>query len=203
MASIMIGVAGVAQQLKTANASSGVPAPSNLRILDFDPSSGSGNTDAVDIAEVEPFDSPFAHDGSSFSSGAYQVTIASTDVLSEYSGNANAATLEFGGFLDTTAVGGMPTGTTFEWDVSIGENNSLSNGNSASIIGTASTAQNSLNISGNNDGVGEKARLTFGGSKAGLLMPAAGDVWHTVITCTATSAGGSASAAVNIEYTFS
>ena len=71
MASIMVGVAGVAQQLKTANAT--VAAPSSLRILDFDPSSGSGNTDAVDIAEVEPFSSPFAHDGSSFSNGASQV----------------------------------------------------------------------------------------------------------------------------------
>ncbi len=201
MASIMIGVAGVAQQLKTANAT--VAAPSSLRILDFDPSSGSGNTDAVDIAEVEPFSSPFAHDGSSFSNGAYQATIASSDVLSAYTGNASAATLEFGGFLNTSAAGGMPAGTTFEWDVSIGENNSLSNGNSASIIGTASTAQNSLDISGTDDGVGEKARLTFGGSKAGFLMPAAGDVWHTVITCTATSAGGSAIASVNIEYTFS
>jgi hypothetical protein len=140
MASIMVGVAGVAQQLKTANAT--VAAPSSLRILDFNPNTASGNTDAVDIAEVEPFSSPFAHDGSSFSNGAYQATIASSDVLSAYTGNASAATLEFGGFLNTSAAGGMPTGTTFEWDVSIGENNSLSNGNSASIIGTASTAQN-------------------------------------------------------------
>tara|TARA_B100001778_G_C18518971_1_gene597867 strand:+ start:169 stop:792 length:624 start_codon:yes stop_codon:yes gene_type:complete len=202
MASIMIGVAGVAQQLKTANAT--VAAPSNLRITDFDPSSGSGNTDAVDIAEDEPITSPFAHDGSSFSNGAYQVNVNLGSLDTAYTGSATSATLEFGGFLDTTAAGGMPAGTTFAWDVIIGENNSLSNGNSASIIGTASTAQNSLTIGtgSTNNGVGKQARLTFGGSKAGVNYPAANDVFHINVSCTATSAGGSASASVNIEYTF-
>ena len=200
MASIMIGVAGVAQQLKTANAT--VAAPSNLRITDF-ATGGSGNTDAVDIQEQEEYiSSPFNHDGSSFSSGAYQVNVNIGSLDTAYTGNATAATLEFGGFLATTAAGGMPAGTTFAWDVIIGENNSLSNGNSASITGTASTAQNSLDFSGSDTGVGEKAVLTFGGSKAGVNYPAANDVFHINVSCTATSAGGSASASVNIEYTF-
>lgn len=197
MASIMVGVAGCAQQ--AANAT--VAAPSSLRIRDF--ATGSGNTDALDIGEQEAYiSSPFNHDGSSFSNGAYQVNVSLGSLDTAYTGNANAATLEFGGFLGTSAAGGMPDGTTFAWDVIIGENNSLSNGNSASIIGTASTAQNSLDFSGSNNGVGEKARLTFGGSKAGVFYPAVNDVFHINVSCTATSTGGSASASVNIEYTF-
>tara|TARA_R100001510_G_C7580544_1_gene153685 strand:- start:22 stop:636 length:615 start_codon:yes stop_codon:yes gene_type:complete len=199
MASIMIGVAGVAQQLKTANAT--VAAPSQLEIRDF--ASGSGNKNAVDIAENENLSTPFDHNGSSFSGGTYQVDVE-LEQMAVYNGHATAATLEFGGFLATNASGGMPTGTTFLWDVAIGSNTSLSNGNSASIIGTASTAQNSLSIGpGNtNNGVGEQARLTFGGNKSGILYPADGDVWHIVVSCTATSAGGSAVTQVEIEYTF-
>ena len=200
MASIMIGVAGVAQQLKTANAT--VAAPSNLRITDFNPDTATGNTDAVDVQEQDTgITSQFNHDGSSFSNGAYQVNVNIGDLNSAYSGSATQATLEFGGFLDTTAAGGMPTGTTFAWDVIIGENNSLTGtGVAASITGTASTNQNSLNIS-SGDGVGEKAVLTFGGGKS-LTFPSPNDIFHINVSCTATSAGGSASASVNVEYTF-
>ena len=195
MASIMVGVAGVAQQLKTANAT--VAAPSNLRILDFDPE-GSGNTDAVDIQENEELISAqFNHDGSGFSSGAYSANINIGTLNSNYNGNAAAVTLEFGGFIDGT----IPAGTTFSWDVATGSNTSLTAG-STSITGTASTSQDSLGFSGADDGVGEKAVLTFGGSKAGLIFPSPNDVWHIVVSCTATSAGGSASASVEIEYTF-
>ena len=195
-----MGVVGVVAQA----GQGGVAAPSNLRIVDFDAADDeqSGNTNAVDISETESFSSPFDHDGSSFSNSAYQVNVNLGALDTAYTGNASAATLEFGGFLDTTAAGGMPAGTTFAWDVTIGENNSLSNGNSASISGTASTAQNSLDFSGTNNGIGEKAVLTFGGSKAGVNYPAANDVFHINVSCTATSAGGSASASVNIEYTF-
>ena len=193
MASIMIGVAGCAQL------GAGVPAPSGLRITDF--SSGSGNTDAVDIQEnEESITSPFSHDGSGFSSGTYSANI-NIGALSVYSGAATSATLEFGGFLSTTASGGMPSGTTYLWDVATGSNTSLSSG-TASIIGTASTTQDSLGFSGADAGVGEKARLTFGGGKSGLVFPSPNDVWHIEVSCTATSTGGSASAQVDIEYTF-
>ena len=196
MASIMIGVAGVAQQLKTANASPA--APSGLRILDFNPSSGSGNTDAVDIQEnEESISAQFNHDGSSFSSGTYSADINIGTLSSNYTGSAAAVTLEFGGFLDGT----IPSGTTFLWDVTTGSNTSLSAG-TTSIIGTASTSQDSLGFSGADDGVGEKARLTFGGGKGGFVFPSVNDVWHIEVSCTATSAGGSASAQVDIEYTF-
>ena len=196
MASIMIGVAGCAQQ------GAAVPAPSELRILDFDPSSGSGNTDAVDIQEAEEsITSPFSHDGSSFSSGTYSANVNIGALNSAYSGSAVLATLEFGGFLNTSAAGGMPAGTTYSWNVTTGSNTSLSAG-SASVTGTASTTQNALNFSGANHGIGKKAVLTFGGGKSGLIFPSPNDVWHIEVSCTATSAGGSASAQVDIEYTF-
>jgi len=201
MASIMVGVAGVAQQLKTANATTA--APSGLRIMDFNPDTASGNTDAVDIQEQDTgISSPFNHDGSSFSSGAYQVNVNIGTLNSAYSGSATQATLEFGGFLDSsTMTSSALADCTFAWDVIVGENNSLTGtGVAASITGTASTNQNSLNIS-SGDGVGEKAVLTFGGGKS-LTFPAVNDVFHINVSCTATNAGGSASASVNIEYTF-
>ena len=202
MASIMVGVAGVAQQLKTANATTA--APSGLRILDFNPNTASGNTDAVDIQEnEETISSPFNHDGSSFSNGAYQVNVNIGALNTAYSGSATAATLEFAGFLDSSTMNASDLeDCSFAWDVIIGENNSITNG-STSITGTASTTQNSLDFTGTGDhGVGEKAVLTFGGGKSGLVMPAVNDVFHINVSCTATNAGGSASASVNIEYTF-
>ena len=189
-----LGVVGTCAQ------AAAVPAPSGLRITDF--SSGSGNTDAVDIQENEELISAqFNHDGSGFSNGTYSANINIGTLNSNYNGNAAAVTLEFGGFLSTSAAGGMPAGTTYLWDVATGSNTSLTAG-STSITGTASTSQDSLGFSGADDGVGEKAVLTFGGSKAGLIFPSPNDVWHIVVSCTATSAGGSASASVEIEYTF-
>ena len=189
-----LGVVGTCAQ------AAAVPAPSGLRITDF--SSGSGNTDAVDIQEAEEaISAQFNHDGSSFSSGTYSANINIGTLSSNYTGSASAVTLEFGGFLSTSASGGMPSGTTYLWDVATGSNTSLSAG-STSIIGTASTTQDSLGFSGADDGVGEKARLTFGGGKGGLVFPSPNDVWHIEVSCTATSAGGSASASVDIEYTF-
>ena len=194
MASIMIGVAGCAQQ------GAAVPAPSELRITDF--ATGSGNTDAVDIQEAEEsITSPFSHDGSSFSSGTYSANVNIGALNSAYSGSAVLATLEFGGFLSTSAAGGMPAGTTYSWNVTTGSSTSLSAG-SASVTGTASTTQNALNFSGANHGIGKKAVLTFGGGKSGLIFPSPNDVWHIEVSCTATSAGGSATANLDIEYTF-
>jgi hypothetical protein len=193
-----LGIVGTCAQ------AAAVPAPSGLRILDFDATDDeqSGNTDAVNIQEnVESITSPFSHDGSGFSSGQYTANINIGALNTAYSGEALAATLEFGGFLNSTASGGMPSGTTYLWDVATGSSTSLSNG-TASISGTASTAQNSLDFSGTNNGIGEKAVLTFGGGKGGIVLPSPNDVWHIEVTCTATSAGGSATANLDIEYTF-
>lgn len=193
-----MGVAGCAAQAAE------VAAPSGLRILDFDPSSGSGNTDAVDIQENEELISAqFNHDGSSFSSGAYSANINIGTLNSNYNGNAAAVTLEFAGFLHSSDMSSSALADcTFLWDVSVGSNTSLTAG-STSITGTASTTQNSLDFTGSSDhGVGEKAVLTFGGSKSGLIFPSVNDVWEIDVSCTATNAGGSATASVNIEYTF-
>ena len=198
MASIMIGVAGCCAQQET------ITAPAGLRIIDFNaPGGGSGNTDAVDIQEQETsITSPFTHDGSGFSSGTYEANINIGTLSSAYSGSATAATLEFGGFLNSSSMDATSLADcTFAWDVTIGGNNNITNG-STSITGTASTLQNSLDFSGTNNGVGEKAVLTFAGGKAGLIMPAVNDVWHINVACTATNSAGSASANVNIEYTF-
>ena len=201
MASIMIGVAGVAQQLKTANASSGVSAPSGTRLRNYAPGA-SGNNSAVLIGEREPFTNPFDY------TGAFNDTVSSTPahapnisvetLANNYFEQALFATIEFGGYCHVTDA----TGCTFAWDVSI-NSSSLSNGNSASIVGTASTAQNSLSIgAGVGDGVGEKLRITYAGSKAGVIYPANGDSVEVTVGCTVTNSAGSDSDSVIYQINF-
>ena len=199
MASIMIGVAGVAQQLKTANATSS--APTDARVQNYAPG-GSGNNSAVLIGERETFTNPFDYTGA-FSSTisstpAHVLTVESEVLLTSYTDNAAAATIEFGGYCNTAA-----TGCTFAWDVSI-DSQSLSNGNSAAIIGTASTAQNSLAMgAGVGDGVGEKLQITWGGSKSGFVMPANNDSVQVTVSCTITNSAGSDSDSVIYKINFS
>jgi len=199
MASIMIGVAGVAQQLKSANT---VSAPTDARILNYDPTSGSGQNSAVQIGERETFSNPFDYTGAfndTLSSlPAHELTVEAEVLQIAYTGNAAVATIEFGGYCNTAAAG-----CTFAWDVSI-EDESLSLGNSAAIIGTASTAQNSLAMgTGVGDGVGEKLQITWGGSKSGFVMPDDGDYVEVSITCTITNSAGSDSDELRYKVTFS
>lgn len=197
MASIMIGVAGVAQQLKTANATPS--APNDARLQNYAPG-GSGNNSAVLIGEMEAFSNPFDY------TGAFNNTVSSTpahapnisvETMNAYDDQAVIATIEFGGYCNTAA-----TGCTFAWDVTL-NSSSLSNGNSAAIIGTASTAQNSLAMgTGVGDGVGEKLQITFGGSKAGVFYPANGDSIAVTVSCTITNSAGSDSDSVIYEINF-
>ena len=200
MASIMIGVAGVAQQLKTANASGG-SAPTGARILNYGPG-GSGNNSAVLIGERETFTNPFDY------TGAFSDTVSSlpahapninTEVVqTSYDGQALQAVIEFGGYCVITDA----TGCTFTWDVSI-NSASLSGGNSAAITGTASTAQNSLAMgAGVGDGVGEKLAITFGGSKSGVFYPASGDSVEVTVGCTVTNSAGNDSDSVIYQINF-
>jgi len=190
MASIMIGVAGVAQQLKTANASGGVSAPSGARLQNYAPGS-SGNNSAVLIGERETFTNPFDYTGA-FSDTVSSLPAHAPDISLEvvalsYTGQALVATIEFGGYCNVTDA----TGCTFAWDVSI-NSASLSGGNSASIIGTASTAQNSLAMgAGIGDGVGEKLQIAWGGSKSGIVFPSDGDSVEVTVSCTVTNSAGS------------
>ena len=199
MASIMIGVAGVAQQLKTANATPS--APTGTRLRNYAPGS-SGNNSAVLIGERETFTNPFDY------TGAFNDTVSSTPahapnisletLAANYFEQALAATIEFGGYCHVTDA----TGCSFAWDVSI-NSQSLSNGNSASITGTASTSQNSLAMgAGVGDGVGEKLLITFGGSKSGVLYPANGDSVEVTIGCTVTNSAGSDSDSVIYQINF-
>jgi len=199
MASIMIGVAGVAQQLKSASA---VSAPSGARILNYDPTSGSGNNSAVHIGERESFSNPFDYTGAfndTLSSLPAHELTAEAEVLEiAYTGNAAVATIEFGGYCQVTDA----TGCSFAWDVSI-EDESLSLGNSAAIIGTASTAQNSIAMgAGTGDGVGEKLQITWGGNKSGFVMPADGDYVEVSISCTVTNSAGSDNDELRYKVTF-
>lgn len=197
MASIMIGVAGVAQQLKTANATPS--APNDARLQNYAPG-GSGNNSAVLIGEREAFSNPFDY------TGAFNDTVSSTpahapnisvETMNAYDSQAIIATIEFGGYCNTAA-----TGCTFAWDVTL-NSSSLSNGNSAAIIGTASTAQNSLAMgAGVGDGVGEKLQITFGGSKSGVFYPANGDSIVVTVSCTITNSAGSDSDSVIYEINF-
>ena len=201
MASIMIGVAGVAQQLKTANASGGGSAPTGTRLRNYAPGA-SGNNSAVLIGERETFTNPFDYTGAfndTVSSTPAHAPIISLETLSaNYFEQALVATIEFGGYCHVTDA----TGCSFAWDVSI-NSQSLSNGNSASITGTASTSQNSLAMgAGVGDGVGEKLLITFGGSKSGVLYPANGDSVEVTIGCTVTNSAGSDSDSVIYQINF-
>ena len=201
MASIMVGVAGVAQQLKTANASGGGSAPTGARLQNYAPG-GSGNNSAVLIGERETFTNPFDY------TGAFSDTVSSTPahapnislevVTVSYTGQALTATIEFGGYCNVDDA----TGCTFAWDVSI-NSSSLSGGNSAAITGTASTSQNSLAMgAGVGNGVGEKLSITWGGSKSGLVFPSDGDSVEVTISCTVTNSAGSDSDSVIYQINF-
>lgn len=201
MASIMIGVAGVAQQLKTANASGGGSAPTGVRIQNYAPG-GSGNNSAVLIGERETFTNPFDYTGAFndtvSSLPAHAPNISVEGVGDSYTGQALTATIEFGGYCDVTDA----TGCTFAWDVSI-NSASLSGGNSAAITGTASTSQNSLAMgAGVGNGVGEKLAITFGGSKSGIIFPSSGDSVEVTISCTVTNSAGNASDSLIYQINF-
>ena len=193
----MIGVAGVVQQ-----SASTVSAPNDARLINYDPLSGSGNNSAVLIGERETFSNPFDYTGAfgdTLSSlPAHEVTVESEPLAIAYTGNAAAATIEFGGYCQT-----FSTGVTFAWDVNI-EDSSLSGGNSAAITGTASTSQNALAMgTGVGHGVGEKLVITWGGSKAGFVFPSDGDYVEVSITCTITNSAGSDSDEVRYKINFS
>ena len=182
----MIGVAGVIQQ-----SASTVSAPTGARILNYNPTSGSGNNSAVHIGERETFTNPFDYTGAfndTLSSlPAHELTVEAEVLEIAYTGNAAVATIEFGGYCQVADA----TGCSFAWDVSI-ENVSLSNGNSAAIVGTASTSQDSLAMGvGTGNGVGEKLQITWGGNKSGFVMPADGDYVEVSISCTVTNSAGS------------
>ena len=194
MASIMIGVAGVAQQLKTANASGGGggSAPTSVSIA----TSSSGNYDnAVTSNHADGCGSEdlgLDLDGSEFSTGSADVTVDISFYGDLYEGCSSVQTIRYYGYIRATGA------TSYQWDVSI-NSASLSNGCSVATSGTASTSQDATS-----SGVGEDVVITFGGGRGGLTFPANGDSLSVHIDATATNSNGSTSATqLQIDYDFS
>lgn len=190
MASIMMGVAGCAQQ-----ASGGVSAPTAALIA----TSSSGNyAKAVTIHDVTGAASIYEEDGSNFSGDALTKNVS---VLQLASTGTSAEVLAFGGYCRVTGT----AATSFQWNVTV-TGTSLTAG-SASTSGTAATAQDVTDptgVSGGNYGeMGEGVIIQYGGSKAGVTYPSIGDSIDIEIDCSATNAGGTVNAptlSITINY---
>ena len=192
MASIMIGVAGVAQQLKTANASGGGggSAPTSVSIA----TSSSGNyNNAVTASVVDGCggeDLGMEMDGSTFSTGSADVSVDASFYESMYDGCDSQQRIRYGGYIRATGA------TSYQWDVSI-NSSSLSNGCSAGTSGTASTSQSATS------GLGEDVIIFFGGGRGGQTYPADGDSLSVNIDASATNSNGTTTASqLQIDYTF-
>lgn len=132
-------------------------------------------------------------DGSEFSSGSADRDVELSTWSNNYTGCANSANVHYQGYIRATGA------TSFAWNiVGLTINTSLSNGTSASIVGTASTDQDET--SGN---IGEYLQIAFGGGRGGLTFPADGDVVELDISATATNSNGSTnSSTLTITYNF-
>ena len=190
MASIMMGVAGCAQQ-----ASGGVSAPTAALIS----TSSSGNySRAVIIHDVSWAASMYEEDGSNFSSDSLTNNVS----LIQLAGTGTSAeVLAFGGFCRVVGT----AATSFQWNVTV-TSTSLTAG-SASTSGTAATAQDvtdATTVGGGNYGeMGEGVVIQYGGSKAGVIYPSIGDSIDIEIDCSATNAGGTVNAptlSITINY---
>lgn len=189
MASIMIGVAGVAQQLKTANAGGGGSAPTSVSIATS--SSGSGNNAIVSLHNDGCGGEDIGNEltGSetySLQSGQYtlEIEVDTTEYPSFYLGCEMFERLKYVGYIRATGA------TSYAWDVTLASS-SLSNGCSASLTGTPSTAQDATGTSG----IGEDLIITFGGGRGGVTFPANGDEVVVKIEAEATNSSGTTEAA--------
>ena len=190
MASIMIGVAGVAQQLKTANASGGGggSAPTSVSIATS--SSGNYNNAIVSLhndgcgAEDLGNELTGAESYTS-SSGQYllEIDVDITQYPSLYFGCESFEKLQYVGYIRATGA------TSYAWDVTL-SSSSLSNGCSASLTGSASTSQDATS-----SGLGEELVITWGGGRGGFTFPANGDEVVIKIEAEATNSSGTTEAA--------
>ena len=189
MASIMVGVAGCAQQ------ASGVSAPTAALIS----TSSSGNySRAVIIHDVTGAASMYEEDGSNFSSDSLTKNVS---VFQLTGTGTSSEVLAFGAYCRVVGT----AATSFQWNVTV-TGTSLTAG-SASTTGTAATAQDVTDptgVSGGNYGeMGEGVLIQYGGSKAGVIYPSIGDSIDIEIDCSATNAGGTVNAptlSITINY---
>tara|TARA_Y100001937_G_scaffold61949_2_gene84929 strand:- start:1738 stop:2358 length:621 start_codon:yes stop_codon:yes gene_type:complete len=197
MASIMVGVAGVAQQLKTANAAGGggSGAPTSVSIATTE----TGGTNNAVLAE-EGAASFGGMDvvGSDFSNGQGSVTVDIDAMGETFPGVSGQATINFFGYLRATGA------TSFSWDVAVDTIATSLSAGTAATQGTAVTTQDATGSGGLTTGINEQGTLTFGGGRGGLIFPSNGDVLQFVISGSATNSSGTTNASnVTVRYTFS
>ena len=197
MASIMVGVAGVAQQLKTANAAGGggSGAPTSVSIA----TTATGGTNNAVLAEEGA--ASFAGmdvTGSDFSSGQGSVNVEISEMGETFPGVSGQATINFFGYLRATGA------TSFSWDVAV---DTIATDLSAGTAGTQGTAVTTQDATGSPNaltiGINEQGTLTFGGGRGGLIFPSNGDILQFTISGSATNSNGTTNASnVTVKYTF-
>ena len=198
MASIMVGVAGVAQQLKTANAAggggrSGAPTSVSIAIT-----ATGGTNNAVLAEEGGANFSGMDVAGSDFSSGQGSVTVDIDAMGETFPGVSGQATINFFGYLRATGA------TSFSWDVAVDTIATSLTAGTAGTQGTAVTNQDATGSSGLTTGINEQGTLTFGGGRGGLIFPSNGDILQFIISGSATNSSGTTNASnVTVKYTFS
>ena len=199
MASIMVGVAGVAQQLKTANAAGGggggSGAPTSVSIATTETG---GTNNAVLAEEGAVGFGGMDVSGSDFSSGQASITVDIDEMGDEFPGNSGQATINFFGYLRATGA------TSFSWDVAVDTLATSLSAGTAGTQGTAVTTQDATGSGGLTIGINEQGTLVFGGGRGGLIFPSNGDVLQFVISGSATNSSGTTNASnVTVRYTFS
>ena len=189
MTSINLGIVGCI----AASASSGAgSAPTGVSVA----TSSSGNyNNAIASGEANCNNETMTLDGSEFSTGSADRDVEVSGWGDIYTGCANNASIHYQGYIRATGA------TSYVWNiVGLTINTSLSNGTSASIVGTASTTQDET---GSSDNIGEYLQIAFGGGRGGLTFPADGDTVELDIKATATnSAGSTDSSTLTITYNF-
>lgn len=190
MASIMVGVAGVAQQLKTANAAGGggSGAPTSVSIATVETG---GTNNAVLAEEIAASFSEMDVVGSDFLLGTGAVSVDIDEMNLAFSGVSGQATINFSGFIRATGA------TSFAWDVAVDTITTSLTAGTAGTSGTAVTTQDATT------GIGEAGTLVFGGGRGGLIFPSSGDVLQFTISASATNSNGTTNASnVSVRFNF-
>lgn len=183
-------VGTIAQQGQAAAGGGGSGAPTSVSIG----STSSGNfNNAVAVEEVSSASfSAMDISANNFSSNSAAIQVSTLGMNSAFSGVSGQATLQVYGYIRATGA------TSFQWDLSVGPETSLSAG-TASVQGTASTSQDATS-----SGIGEQGVITWGGGRGGLIFPSNGDVLQFKVAADATNSSGTTSAtSLTFQYEFS
>ena len=184
----LVGTIAQQGQAAAGGGGGGASAPTSVSIA----TSSSGNyNDAIAVEETAAGFSAMDITGDGFSSRAVMKEVDTSGMNSAFSGVSGQATLKFTGYIRATGA------TSFQWDLSLGPETSLSAG-TAAVSGTASTSQDATS-----SGIGEVGTLTFGGGRGGLIFPSNGDVLQFAVAASATNSNGTTNAnGLIIHYEF-